>query len=387
MWYQTLKPFLDKKQIHVVGIVQEQHPERTRLYKQWKQFSFPIMVDSLNILGFHAIPIVMGLDESGIVRYSRMKRRQLKTFLGANYKATQSPLTLSKKPDMKALKAQKKPRDLADAYFLYGRDKDLDLVVASYQEAVKSNPKDSLSQFRLGVAFRRRYESKLKKDGDDQAAIDSWTRALSLNPNQYIWRRRIQQYGPQLNKPYNFYAWIEKARADIKKRGETPFPLLVEARGTEIMGMGLRESTNKAMPNPDPKGQIHRDKDRKIQVDVMVTPKPVRPGERIRLRLSLKPIAKVTWNNEAGGVQLHLDYPKGITLIDGRFTVKNNKKTSSAEKRFLELELSVDKSLQGTLTIKGYLCYELCTADGTCLYLRQDLSIPVEVHKKAPSIR
>ncbi|MDF1660446.1 MAG: hypothetical protein P1V97_01655 [Planctomycetota bacterium] len=387
MWYRTLKPLLDKKQIHVVGIVQEQHPERTRLYKQWKQYSFPMMVDSLNLLGFHAIPIVMGLDESGIVRYSRMKQSQLKTFLATTYKASKSSLTLSKKPDMAALKARKKPRDLADAYFLYGSDKDLSLAVSSYQEALKTDPKDSLAQFRLGVALRRRYESRFKKTGDDQGAIESWTRALSLNPNQYIWRRRIQQYGPQLNKPYNFYAWIEKARSEIRKRGETPLPLSIEARGTEIMGKGLKETTNKTMPDPDPKGQIHRDKDQKIQVDVMVTPKPVRPGERIRVRLSFRPKTKITWNNEAGDVQLHLDWPKGIALIDGSFSAKNDKKTSSSEKRVLELELSVDKALRGSVTLKGYVCYQICTADGSCLYLRQDLSIPILVHEKAPSIR
>lgn len=387
MWYQSLKPYLDKKQIHVVGIVQEQHPDRTRLYKQWKQYSFPIMVDSLNLLGFHAIPIVMGLDESGIVRYERMKRGQLGAFLKASYPQSSPKPTLAAKPDFAALKKDKKLRDLGDAYFLYGQEKELDLSIDAYEKAVKKESDDSLAHFRLGVALRRRYESSFKKEGDAQRAIEAWTRALSLNPNQYIWRRRLQQYGPRLNKPYNFYAWIQKARADIQKRGETPVKLSVEARGTEIMGKGLRESTSKTMPDPDPKGQIHRDKARLVRVDAMVTPSPVRPGERVRLRLRLQPKAKVSWNNEGQGLRLHFDWPGGIALVDGQFRAQNNKVASSRETRVLEIELKVGAVQKGKVMIQGYLCYEVCAEDGRCLLLRQDLSIPLLIDPKAPSIK
>ena len=73
------------------------------------------------------------------------------------------------------------------------------------------DPKNAPVQFRLGVCYRRRYESQQRQPGDFQAAIDSWSRALDLDPNQYIWRRRIQQYGPRLDKPYAFYDWVNEA--------------------------------------------------------------------------------------------------------------------------------------------------------------------------------
>jgi hypothetical protein len=38
-----------------------------------------------------------------------------------------------------------------------------------------------------------------------QKAVQYWTMALDMDSNQYIWRRRIQQYGPRLEKPYSFY--------------------------------------------------------------------------------------------------------------------------------------------------------------------------------------
>ena len=68
-------------------------------------------------------------------------------------------------------------------------------AIDAYSHAVKLNPSDKNALFRLGVADRIRHESARRRPGDFQAAIDAWGRALWLDPNQYIWRRRIEQYG------------------------------------------------------------------------------------------------------------------------------------------------------------------------------------------------
>ncbi|MFB3067037.1 MAG: TlpA family protein disulfide reductase, partial [Planctomycetota bacterium] len=57
----------------MIGIVQEQHPDRARLYKQWRQLNWPILVDSLNLLGLRAVPKLVALDESGVVRASGLR--------------------------------------------------------------------------------------------------------------------------------------------------------------------------------------------------------------------------------------------------------------------------------------------------------------------------
>ena len=76
-------------------------------------------------------------------------------------------------------------------------------------------------QFRLGVAQRFQFDSSGGARTEDfQQAAEAWTRALASNPNQYIWRRRIQQYGPGLDKPYPFYDWVTQARDAIEARGE-----------------------------------------------------------------------------------------------------------------------------------------------------------------------
>jgi len=50
-----------------------------------------------------------------------------------------------------------------------------------------------------------RYDSLRRREGDLQKALTSRQDAQDSNPNHYIWRRRIQQYGPRLDKPYPFY--------------------------------------------------------------------------------------------------------------------------------------------------------------------------------------
>ena len=68
-----------------------------------------------------------------------------------------------------------------------------------------------------------RYDSAHRREGDFQRAVEAWSRALEIDPNNYIFRRRIQQYGPRLSKPYPFYDWVSRARDEITARGETPY--------------------------------------------------------------------------------------------------------------------------------------------------------------------
>jgi hypothetical protein len=46
------------------------------------------------------------------------------------------------------------------------------------------------------------------------------------NPKSVYLARRIQQYGPHLDKPYAFCDWVNEARTTIADRGETPVLLI-----------------------------------------------------------------------------------------------------------------------------------------------------------------
>ena len=55
----------------LLGVTQEQHADRCRLFAQWKRFDWPILHDPINLLEAPAVPIVVAIDEHGIVRAVR----------------------------------------------------------------------------------------------------------------------------------------------------------------------------------------------------------------------------------------------------------------------------------------------------------------------------
>ena len=204
--------------------------------------------------------------------------------------------------------------------------------------------------------------------------------ALELAPENYIYRRRLQQYGPLLGKPYPFYDWIAQARADIAARGETPVPLVVEP--------GLTESLGKADPigaderkEPDLQGRLPRD-DGLVAVEATVVPSTLEPGAPARVHLRFTPSAarKAHWDHDADGApQIWLHLPEGWERSPIAPAHAYPDRGQSAEERVYEFELRLPKSARkGTVT--GYATYGVCEdEDGTCRFLRHDLEIEIAV--------
>jgi hypothetical protein len=61
----------------LLGVTQEQHADRCRLFAQWKQFDWPILHDPINLMKAPAVPIVVAIDEHGIVRAVRPRSQTL----------------------------------------------------------------------------------------------------------------------------------------------------------------------------------------------------------------------------------------------------------------------------------------------------------------------
>ena len=197
--------------IVLLGITQEQHPDRCRLLAQWKGFGWPILHDPINIMGSSAVPILVAIDEYGIVRDTKPRLARFeadflnKTFaddavaVEPGWQTPQLPAGHDR-PDFDALRkaAEREPtaaawRTLGDALTLWGGDNQINAAIDAYTRALKFAPNDGPTKYRLGVCYRRRYESAWRQSGDFQEAIDRWGGALERDPNQYIWRRRIQQ--------------------------------------------------------------------------------------------------------------------------------------------------------------------------------------------------
>ena len=131
-------------------------------------------------------------------------------------------------------------------------------------------PGDGPIHFRLGVAHRARYDSGGRQPDDFREAVEHWEAALDADPNNYIWRRRIQQYGPRLEKPYPFYDWVPTARAALEARGEVPPPLVVEPGGAEFAEPTRTFVTSDgALPEPDPDDRICHDSAEFVLVETL----------------------------------------------------------------------------------------------------------------------
>ena len=244
-------------------------------------------------------------------------------------------------------------------------------------------PRDGWLRFRAGVASRKRYDSPARQPGDFAKAIVNWSDALEIDPNQYIWRRRIQQYGPRLDKPYPFYDWVPTARRDITARGETPAALAVEPGGAEFARPLKRFSTTSDdLKNPDPKSRIAPDAEKFIRIESTVVPSTKDSSPAVRVHLVFRPNAdrKAHWNNEAEGVTVWLEAPAGWRVDRQKRTIPNDKGAVSDLPRSVEIELTGSPGANSAeASLKGYALYYACEdVDGVCVYRRQDFSVALK---------
>ena len=401
-WHEATKRLQEEGKLQMVGIIEEQHPDRCRLFMQWKQMDWPVMVDSLNLLGVTGVPLTIAIDEYGIVRKVGLKLAEAgeieAAFLAKHYEpgagdAETTPQSAPPPPDLADLEDETQGggaaawRRYAHALVLWGGEARLDDAIAAYRRAIEMQPDDGPTHFRLGVALRKRYDSPYRKKTDFQAAVDEWRTALEIDPNQYIWRRRIQQYGPRLAKPYPFYDWVRQARDEIRARGETPLPLRIEPGGAEFAHPLERfETAPGTAREPDPQGRIHRDEKGFVQVEEAVVPGVIAPGGAVRAHLVFRPNEQIKahWNNEVEDLVVWVNPPPGWEVSRRAMSVPNPPEPVSTEPREVEFELRApaDAAPGGHVTA-GYALYYVCEdVDGTCLYRRQDFKVPVLVREQ-----
>jgi len=243
-------------------------------------------------------------------------------------------------------------------------------------------PQDAKAHFRLGVSYRSRYDSAGREEADFQLAVKHWGNALDLNPNQYIWRRRIQQYGPRLSKPYSFYDWIHEARREILDRGDQPVSL--EPGGAEFAHPEAKFGTETLdVKNPDGEGRIHRDGAQLVGMEVVAVPDSVKPGDAVRIHVVLRPDEnrKVHWNNEVEDLILWVDGEEDWQVEKNLHRYQVPEQPVTAESRRLEFEVKTpDQGPSGNRQIHGYVLYYVCEdVNGQCLYRRQDFSVPISI--------
>ena len=395
VWHEATKDLQAAGELQMIGVIQEQHPDRARLFMQWKKMGWPILVDSYNLLGVPVVPITLAIDEHGVIRQINPPRGDLelleRTFLSQDFDPPDpSGGVALDYPNLDGLRPPSGSEDsevwmaYADALAVWGGGERLDEAIGAYSTAVSSNADDAMAQFRLGVAYRMRYDSDARQEGDFNCAVQHWATALEIDPNQYIFRRRIQQYGPRLDKPYSFYDWVNTARAELEAEGEIPSPLEVEPRGAEF-AQPTREFLASTAPEeePDPRGRVLRDEGPFIGIEVIAVPPVIEPGATARFHVVFQPVRESLshWNNEAEELGIWIDPPRGWEVERHYLTLPLPAEVVSQETRIVEVEVRApERSGSGTTTIRAYALYYVCEdVDGLCMYRRQDLELQVSV--------
>lgn len=393
-WHAATEKLQKEGKVQMLGIVQEQHPDRARLFMQWKQMSWPILVDSLNLLRVPAVPITIAIDEYGIVRLVglpvRAAGRIEADFITRSFENPGSPPAAAQTqtrmpPKPKPQDPQERWSRYADWHFLWGGFRGIEAAIESYERVLERNPQDGVTHFRLGVAYRKRYDSPQRRLEDFAKAVAHWSAGLAIDPNQYIWRRRIQQYGPRLDKPYPFYNWVETARNEITARGEKPVPLEVEPLGAELARPSKEFTSGEATPEPDPKGRIYRDRGEFIKVETVVVPDTTAPIISARIHIVFRPDRKrkAHWNNEVDGLVFWLGMPDGWQADPALAKHSNPPEDVSQETRNIEFEVKGPPRHEArSVVLTGYALYYVCEdVRGVCMYRRQDISIPIPVQR------
>lgn len=369
-WYEQLEREISEKRVQVIGLTQEQHPKRTELFNQWQDLEMTLLVDPLNSLDVKAVPIVLLVDQAGVIRRRNPSVEEVRDFLQMSPASNGRTVEEIKVPGQEWL--------TGDRAVLAGR---LDDAIRYYQRELSQDAESARLHFRLGVAYRMKYDSPQGAPEDFSSAVRHWRRALQLDPNQYIWRRRIQQYGPVLDKPYPFYHWVQEARQAIRARGENPVRLFVEPRGAElVVPLGGTTVSDEAAKQPDPEGRIQRDDGSAVRIKATLVPGTdvKQRGLRLHLFFELNPSHGYAWNNEAEPVCLWLDAQNDLQLSSQLIELPLPSMAVSDERRAVDVDIRWKKD-QPPTSVTGYVLYNVCEKkNGRCLLRRQDLEIPLK---------
>ena len=388
VWHAKTRAMRASGELAVVGITQEQHPDRCRLYAQWQELDWPILWDPFNLTGSAAVPIVSGIDAHGVVRAAlrNPERDAADEFFEKAYEPPASAPAAEIPVRRELLAAGSTPDTLAEwaiAKMLWEGPAAYDDGIAALEEAVGQRGEDPVLLFRLGVAHRLRYDSPAGRSGDFQASLDHWTHALRKDPNQYIWRRRIQQWGPRLDKPYAFYDWVARAREEIAARGAEPIAVAVALTGSEVADQSnVLPARKEERANPDPKREIAQDEVGLVRVAAAAALNTSaggrnrsQPTARVYVELRPDPVRDVHWSNDAGPTLVWISVPQGWRLEQNLHELPLPGAEPSNETRRLELEV-LASSAEARPIVRGFALYYVCEGEsGECVYRRRDFEI------------
>jgi hypothetical protein len=396
VWHERTRAAVEAGKLALVGITQEQHRDRCALFAQWQGLDWPILWDPVNRTEAPVVPVAIAVDEHGIVRSVDLTLERLDEFLAASH---EDDAPASEPAELGIRESNRGPDELEPGTVLDADAATSRLLWSARPDAGVLGPADFAAcidaldraraaehsppsaAFRLGVALRLRHDSPAAQPQDFQASLDRWGEALRADPTQYIWRRRIQQWGPRLDKPYPFYGWIEEATREVRARGETPVVVRVPLTSSELAGREPIDEVGAEREHPDPRREVPRDRDGLVTIGVAVAPhtesgEDPASGRGAQVHLALRPSAAhdVHWSNDAGPCEVWVDDATSWELErpDVSLPVPADQETSSEVRR---VDFTVTVPREGA-TLSGTAFYYVCEgSSGACRFLAQDFTV------------
>ncbi len=381
VWHERTRTLRREGKVKVIGITQEQHADRCLLFARWKGIDFPILWDPFNMTGTQAVPRVTLIDEHGIVRATRASIATFEEdFVGKAFPKPAQAAPRAPRGKAGTLVEVAEAKEGSEAYryfdalsaFLWPAGRDGERAKTDILAYAEAHPKDAAAQWRLGVVYRMRHESFERSLGDFQQAVNHWQAGLELDPSHYIYRRRLEQYGPLLTKPYPFYPWIPEARKALGKDAPT---LVAEPTGTEMAGRAVLDPDAAGRPEPDSKGA-----DRSIQdglrIEATVVYMATRKGRlAARVHLHLIPAGNrvLLWDAQAP-VYVHVEPLESSFTFDSNTQVARLRGTDPAEEiATLDFEAQFEPGKAEDIEFDGYILYRARTEPrGPSRLIRQD---------------
>lgn len=345
-WNLVTREAVDEGRVSVAAIVLEQHPERARLFLQWNEIDWPVFVDRYGLLEVTRLPLTLFVDERSVVRRIATRddpRGQLAEFLSA---------PPAPRPTARAVRLDV-PRSTTGAVRRYERELEREGTPAAH--------------FRLGSAYRARYDNPRRRPGDFARAVEHWSRAHTLRPENSVWRARLAQYAPAAYKPYPFYDWVERARHDLRGVGIDPVELKTPLTRAEQAYPTTRLEAAEPDPGPELGGRAS-DADG-IEVEAVAVTVGLRPGGAVRVLVELRPMGRTRWGE--GRPSFRFRAPAGWEGTGERVTAADE-----GHLRRFELDLRRTTAKEADFHLQGTAEYHVCEG-GDCFSTRRAVTVPL----------
>jgi|CXWL01.1.fsa_nt_gi peroxiredoxin len=253
-WNEKTKALIAADKLVVIGVSQEQSPERSRLLLQWLKIDWPVLHDPLNTHEVRKLPTVIAIDEHGYVQDPHAKIETFESkFVNQTYPKPGKPAYYERDvlQDPRVTRRIVEDTNAAEDWNRHGTSIILSWRPALLPEGVESftkltgkEPKSAVAYFRLGVAHLFRRASEFAQGDDLEGAQKALKKAAALSSSNEVFAQRLLvASGKDTGEK-----WIKLARKEIKARGEKPVALPKGNKPSATSAPTKKPKTSKSAP-------------------------------------------------------------------------------------------------------------------------------------------